>query len=72
MKVTKGKTTFEFTDKEVELLNDCYTLLDEVFSEMTESETLCGYSDSNLEDDVLSFLRELTYKINPSGVITCK
>ena len=72
MKATKGKTTFEFTDKEVELLNDCYALLDEVFSEMTESETLCGYTDSDLEDDVLSFLRDLTSKINPSGIITCK
>lgn len=72
MKVTKGKTTFEFTEEEIKLLNDCYTLLDEVYSVMTEEETLCGYSDSNLEDDVLFFLKNLTCKITPNGIITCK
>ena len=71
MKVIKGRTTFEFTDKEIETLHACYNIFDEIYGRMEENETFCGYSDSNLEDDILSLFSEMLEKLTPNGIITC-
>jgi len=74
MKIIKGKTTFEFTEEEIKAIRTCYNLFDEIYTEMEENETFCGYYDSNLDNEVLHLFSRMISEIdeNKDRKIICK
>lgn len=74
MKVTKGKTTFEFTKEEIETIDKCYELFGAIYDEMEVDEIFCEYRDLELKDNVLCFLNDVSAKLNKStnNTITCE
>ena len=55
MEVTKSTTKFRFTDAEKETLTKAKDILKEIYSELSEDATICGYGcdDINLASYIM-------------------
>lgn len=71
MKVTRGKTVFEFTEEEIKAIRTCYALFNTIYDGMSEDELFCGFCDADLDNAIISLFVRMMDKFSRSNEITC-